>query len=59
MTDEGIPPILIYQSLPNESGFCGDNDCICKELDRVEAGDICRWMQQNRRNEAGRKYHDQ
>ena len=40
-----IPDVLFCQSLPNEHGFCGSNDCFCKELHRVESGDICKWMQ--------------
>ena len=51
---ENIPDVLICQSLPNENGFCGKNDCFCKELHRVESGDICKWMQGNRlRQQAG------
>ena len=45
---EHIPEILVCQSLPNEHGFCGENDCFCKELHRVESGDICKWMQKLR-----------
>ena len=50
---EHIPEILVCQSLPNEHGFCGANDCFCKELHRVESGDICKWMQENRLRQAG------
>ena len=45
---DDIPDVLVCQSLPNEHGFCGKNDCFCKELQRVESGDICKWMQENR-----------
>jgi hypothetical protein len=48
---ENIPEILICQSLPNEHGFCGDNDCICKNIEIVESGEMCRWMQENRKQE--------
>jgi hypothetical protein len=46
-----IPNVLFCQSLPNDHGFCGKNDCFCKELHRVESGDICKWMQENRKRE--------
>ena len=48
---QNIPDVLICQSLPNEHGFCGTNDCFCKGLQRVESGDICKWMQENRKAE--------
>lgn len=50
-SEREIPNILFCQSLPNDHGFCGKNDCFCKELERVESGDICKWMQENRKRE--------
>jgi hypothetical protein len=53
-SEREIPDVLICQSLPNEHGFCGTNDCFCKELHSVESGNICKWMQENRiRQQAG------
>ena len=48
-----IPDVLFCQSLPNEHGFCGSNDCFCKKLHRVESGDICKWMQSLRAQQQG------
>ena len=47
-SERDLPDVLVCQSLPNEHGFCGENDCFCKELHRVESGDICKWMQKLR-----------
>jgi len=46
-----LPALLICQSLPNESGFCGDNDCLCKFIHWAEGRELCAWMQKIRRGE--------